>query len=302
MWSTTQAAYPDHTIAIVVPYSGGAVDPVARMIAKEMTKRFNTSVIVENRPGASGSIGTAFVAKAPPDGYTILSVGTPLAINPYLVHEPFDWKTLVPIAGVYLTPQMLLVKADSPFKTVQDLVQYAKAHPGKLTYGSGGNGTVQRLSYELLRQSLKLDMLHVPFKSGIDSVHALLGGQIDTVFAGTLANQGLVKSGRLRALAVSSAERSSVLPDVPTVSETLIPGFATYDWNGIFAPPKTSPEIVKKLQDAVIDIVKTKLTGYLTSHGSTPFPVTSTEFNDFVHKQYERWGVTIKNAGIKQNR
>lgn len=220
------AAFPERPITIVVPYApGGAADAVARLVAARMSTRLGTSVIVDNKAGASGTIGAAYVAKAAPDGYTVLYDATPYSINPHLFPKlPYAADALQPLSLVLLAPNALIVKADSPFKTINDLVAKAKAQPGKINFASGGSGTVQRLAAELLRQRLQLDMVHVPYKSGGPAISDVMGGQVDFMFGTVAATYPLISSGKLRALAVSSPQRSPRLPDVPTVAETVAPG------------------------------------------------------------------------------
>ena len=218
--SLAHAAWPERPITIVVPYApGGAADALARVLAVKMGAKLGTSVIVDNRAGASGTIGAAFAAKAQPDGYTMLYDATPYSINPHMFPKmPYAADALQPLSLVSLAPNILIVKADSPFKDVKDLIARAKAQPGKVNYASGGSGTVQRLASELFRQRLGLDMVHVPYKSGGPAITDVMGGQVDFMFSTVAASSPLVDSGKLRALAISSPKRSPRLPNVPTVS------------------------------------------------------------------------------------
>lgn len=220
------AAYPDRPITIVVPYApGGAADAVARVLATRLGARLGTSVIVDNKAGASGTIGASFVAKANADGYTLLYDATPYSINPHLFSKmPYSANALQPLSLVLLAPNVLIVKADSPIKNINDLVARAKATPGKLNFASGGSGTVQRLAAELMRQQLDLDMVHVPYKSGGPAITDVMAGQVDFMFGTVAATYPHIAGGKLRALAVSAPERSRRLPDVPTVAETVVPG------------------------------------------------------------------------------
>lgn len=246
------AAFPERPITIVVPYApGGAADAVARVIASRMGTRLGGSVIVDNKAGASGTIGAAYVAKAQADGYTMLYDATPYSINPHLFPKmPYAADALQPLSLVLLAPNMLIVPANSPFKTVNDLIAKAKAEPGKINFASGGSGTVQRLASELFRQKLNLDMVHVPYKSGGPAIADVMGGQVDFMFSTIAASYPLVASGKLRALVVSSPERSKRLSDVPTVAETVIPGYEAFEWNGVFVPAGTPAPIVEKLHKA----------------------------------------------------
>jgi tripartite-type tricarboxylate transporter receptor subunit TctC len=296
------AAYPDRTITLVVPYApGGAADAVARVVAARLGARLGATVIVDNRAGASGTIGAAYVAKAAPDGYTVLYDATPYSINPHLFPKmPFAMDALQPLSLVLLAPNALIVKADSPFKTVNDLVAKAKAQPGKVNFASGGSGTVQRLASELFRQKLNLDMVHVPYKSGGPAITDVMGGQVDFMFATVAASYPLVSSGKLRALAVSSPKRSPRLPDVPTVAETVVPGYEAFEWNGMLLPAKTPKEITDKLQRAVVEVLKEdEVQKRLSDLGAQPVGSTPEEFAAFLKKEDAKWGEVVRKGDIK---
>jgi len=296
------AAYPDRTITVVVPYApGGAADAVARVVAARLGTKLGASVIVDNRAGASGTIGAAYVAKAAPDGYTVLYDATPYSINPHLFPKmPFAADALQPLSLVLLAPNALIVKADSPFKTVNDLVAKAKAQPGKVNFASGGSGTVQRLASELFRQKLSLDMVHVPYKSGGPAITDVMGGQVDFMFATVAASYPLVSSGKLRALAVSSPKRSPRLPDVPTVAETVIPGYEAFEWNGMLVPAKTPKEITDKLQRAVVEVLKEdEVQKRLSDLGAQAVGSTPDEFAAFLKKEDAKWGEVVRKGDIK---
>ncbi len=297
-----QAAFPERPITIVVPYApGGAADAVARVIATRMGEKLGGSVIVDNKPGASGTIGESFVAKAPADGYTMLYDATPYSINPHLFPKmPYASTALQPLSLVLLAPNVLIVKADSPFKNVNDLVAKAKAQPGKLNFASGGSGTVQRLAAELFRQQLGLDMVHVPYKSGGPAIADVMGGQVDFMFGTVAATYPLVSGGKLRALAVSAPERSGRLPDVPTVAEAAIPGYEAYEWNGVFLPAGTPAPIAAQLQDALAEVLKEDdVRQRLTDLGAQPIGSTSAEFAAFLKKEDAKWGGVVKKGNIQ---
>jgi len=225
--ASAQAAFPERPITLVVPYApGGSADALARVLAVRVGEKLGTSVIVDNKPGASGTIGASFAAKAAPDGYTVLYDATPYSINPHLFPRmPYARNALQPLTLVSLAPNIVIVRAESPVKSVKDLVDRAKAEPGKINFASGGSGTVQRLAAELLRQRLGLDMVHVGYKSGGPAIVDVMGGQVDFMFSTIAASYPLVSSGKLRALAVSSPQRSPRLPEVPTIAETVVPGY-----------------------------------------------------------------------------
>lgn len=297
-----QAAFPERPITIVVPYApGGAADAVARVIATRMGEKLGGSVIVDNKPGASGTIGESFVAKAPADGYTMLYDATPYSINPHLFPKmPYASTALQPLSLVLLAPNVLIVKADSPFKNVNDLVAKAKAQPGKLNFASGGSGTVQRLAAELFRQQLGLDMVHVPYKSGGPAIADVMGGQVDFMFGTVAATYPLVSGGKLRALAVSAPERSKRLPNVPTVAESAIPGYEAYEWNGVFLPAGTPAPIAAQLQQALAEVLKEDdVRQRLTDLGAQPIGSTPAEFAAFLKKEDAKWGGVVKKGNIQ---
>ncbi|WP_053843005.1 Bug family tripartite tricarboxylate transporter substrate binding protein [Paracidovorax avenae] len=296
------AAFPERPVTIVVPYApGGAADAVARVIATRMGAKLGTSVIVDNKASASGTIGASFVAKAPTDGYTMLYDATPYSINPHLFPRmPYANAALQPLSLVLLAPNVLIVKADSPLKTVNDLIARAKAQPGKLNFASGGSGTVQRLAAELFRQQLGLDMVHVPYKSGGPAIADVMGGQVDFMFGTVAATYPLVSGGKLRALAVSAPERSKRLPDVPTVAEAAIPGYEAYEWNGVFLPAGTPAPVAAQLQQALAEVLKEdEVRQRLTDLGAQPIGSTPAEFATFLKKEDAKWGEVVRKGNIQ---
>lgn len=302
--ATVHAAFPDRPITIVVPYApGGAADAVARLLATHMGTKLGTSVIVENRAGASGTIGASYVAKVAADGYTMLYDATPYSINPHLFPKmPYAANALQPLSLVLLAPNVLIVPANSPLKNVGDLIAKAKAQPGKINFASGGSGTVQRLASELFRQQLKLDMVHVPYKSGGPAIADVIGGQVDFMFSTVAASQSLVTGGKLRALAVSSPERTKRLPDVPTVAETVIPGYEVYEWNGMFLPAGTPAAIAGKLQQTMVEVLKEDVVKQrLDDLGAKPVGSTPAEFATFLGKEDAKWGEVVRKGDIKQD-
>lgn len=299
--TVAHAAFPDRPITMVVPYApGGAADAVARVLATRMGAKLNTSVIVDNKAGASGTIGASFVAKANADGYTMLYDATPHSINPHLFTKmPYAANALQPLSLVLLAPNALIVKADSPLKNVNDLIAKAKAEPGKINFASGGSGTVQRLAAELFRQKLSLDMVHVPYKSGGPAIADVMGGQVDFMFATVAASYPLVSGGKLRALAVSSPQRSARLPDVPTVAETAIPGYEAYEWNGVFLPAGTPESVSTKLHQALTEVLKEdEVKQRLLDLGAQAVGSTPAEFTTFLKKEDTKWGEVVKKGNI----
>lgn len=302
--ATVHAAFPDRPITMVVPYApGGSADAVARLLAQHIGTKLGTSVIVENRAGASGTIGASYVAKLPADGYTMLYDATPYSINPHLFPKmPYAANALQPLSLVLLAPNMVIVPANSPFKNINDLIAKAKVQPGKLNFASGGSGTVQRLAAELLRQQLKLDMVHVPYKSGGPAIADVIGGQVDFMFSTMAASYPLVSGGKLRALAISSPERAKRLPDVPTVAETVIPGYEVYEWNGMFLPAGTPAAIAGKLQQTLVEVLKEDMVKQrLEDLGAKAVGSTPAEFATFLGKEDAKWGEVVRQGNIKQD-
>lgn len=299
--AAAHAAFPERAITIVVPYApGGASDTVARLLANRMADKLGTSIVVENKPGASGTIGANFVARAPADGYTVLYDATPYSINPQLFAKmPFAADALQPLSLVLLQPNTLIVKPDSPFKDVTSLVEAAKAKPGTINFASGGSGTVQRLAAELFRQKLGLDMVHIPYKSGGPAIVDVMGGQVDFMFSTVAAAYPLVSTGKLRALAVSSPQRSARLLDVPTVAESGVPGYEAYEWNGLFLPKGTPDAVSATLHDALVQVLdEAEVKQRLSDLGAQPAGSTPADFSAFLQKESAKWAEVVKAGKI----
>jgi len=299
--AVAQAAFPERPITLVVPYApGGGADAAARLLATRMGARLGTSIIVDNRPGASGTIGASQVAKARADGYTVLYDATPFSINPHLFAKlPYARSALQPLSLVLLMPNVVVVKADSPVRSVADLAARAKAQPGKINFASGGSGTVQRLAAELFRQRLDLDMVHVPYKSGGPAIADVMGGQVDFMFGTMAATYPLVTGSKLRALAVAAPQRSARLPDVPTVSETVIPGYEAYEWNGIFLPTGTPEPVAARLHQALSEVLQeAEVRQRLSDLGAQPMATTPAEFAAFLQKEDAKWGEVVRKGAI----
>jgi tripartite-type tricarboxylate transporter receptor subunit TctC len=295
------AAYPERPITVVVPYSpGGAADAVARVVASRLSAKLGTGVIVDNKPGASGTIGAAYVAKAAGDGYTVLYDATPYSINPHLFPKlPFAADALQPLSLVLQIPNVLIVRPDSRFKTVNDLVAQAKAQPGKINFASGGSGTVQRMAAEMFRQKLNLDMVHVPYKSGGPAITDVMSGQVEFMFGTIAATSPLVASGKLRALAISAPKRSERLPAVPTVAETVIPGFEAVEWHGMFVPKGTPAAVVDKLHKALAEVLQEgDVKERFAALGAQPIGSTPAEFAAYLKKEDAKWGEVVRKGKI----
>jgi tripartite-type tricarboxylate transporter receptor subunit TctC len=300
-----RAAWPtDRPIQIVVPYApGGTADALSRLIAEQLGPKLGTAVIVVNKAGASGVIGQSAVAQAAGDGYTVLYDATPFSINPHLQKLPYDpHKDLQPVMLVGLTPMLLAVKSSSPFKTVQDLVKAARQAPGKLTFSSGGQGTVQYMGAELFLQGAGVQALHVPYKSGGPALQAAIAGEVDFAFGNLPALAGHMKGGSVRPLAVTSAARNVNYPAVPTVAESGVKGYEVYEWNGILAPAGTPRDIVQRLNTALREVLETtQLKARIFALGSRVVASSPEDFGKFPLQEDARWGATVKAAGIKKD-
>jgi len=246
--------FPSRPLKIIAPIAaGGPSDTAARLVAQALSRQLNQNIVVENRTGAGGALGTELVANAPPDGYTLLlSIAATFTVIPLSKKVGYDpEKDFIPLGQIWQAPQALVVSAQSSFKTAKDLVDHAKANPGKVTFGSAGIGTTTHLSIELLRRDTGIDVTHVPYRGTSQSVADIIGGNIDAAF-GDISNVApFVEAGKLTALATTGSERSPLMPNVPTTTEAGIPGVRTVNWYGLHVRSKTPPEIVDKLQKAV---------------------------------------------------
>jgi tripartite-type tricarboxylate transporter receptor subunit TctC len=295
--------YPNRSITMVVAFpAAGTTDILARLIGQKLTEKFKQTVVVENRPGAGGNIGTAYVAKAPPDGYTIMmgTIGTQ-SINPSLYKKmPYDAaKDFVPITRAAMVPNLLVVNKDAPYNTLAEMMAFGKANPGKLTYGSSGNGTTLHLSGELFNLMSGSKITHIPYKGSTPAVADLLGGQISMIFDNMPSVIQQVKSGRLKALAVTSAQRNPQLPEIPTIQELGVAGYEVWSWFGLLAPAATPKPIVDKLNASIVDIIKQPdVQAKIIELGAVPVPETSAEFGAFIAAETLKWAKVIKEANI----
>ena len=296
-------AWPDKPVRLIVPYTpGGATDIVARLVAQRLADDTKWTFIVDNRAGGNGNIGMDVVAKAKPDGYTIgLGQTANLAINPTLFPKmPYDaLKDLMPVSVVASQPVVLVVRADAPFKTLADLVAAAKAKPGEIRQALAGTGTLGHMAGEVLAKRAGFKVLNVPYKGAAPAITDLLGGQTDYMFATPQGALSMVKGGRLRALAVTSAKRLPVMPDVPTVAESY-KGFEAVDWKALVVPAGTSADIVKKLNAAVDKaLAKPATISQLLAEGSTPVGGTPEQAAQYIKSEHARWGVAVREAGVR---
>jgi len=295
--------YPSRSIRLIVPFAaGGGADVVARIVAKKASETLGQTIVVENKGGAAGAIGTEQVAKASPDGYTLLlGQSGPISINPGVYEKlPYDpIKDFQPITLTTVYPYVLVVNAKSPVKTLQDLVAEAKKNPGKLNYGSAGVGGANQLVTELLSERAGIKMTNVSYRGTAPAVQDLIAGRVDMVFSDPVSALGQLQSGTLRALAVSSKTRSDIAPQVPTVAESGYAGFDAVGWHGILAPAHTPPAIVNKLHDAIVNALNDPDTrALLTKQATSPVGNTPSEFAAFIKKDLKQWSDIAKREHI----
>jgi tripartite-type tricarboxylate transporter receptor subunit TctC len=297
-------AWPTKPIRFIVPYPpGGTSDILARTIGEKLGTALGQTIVVENKPGANGNVGADYVAKASPDGYTFLlaDIGA-IAISPSVYPSlPFDpVKNFTPVTMVAYSPHILVVHPSVPAKSVAELVALAKSKPGKLNYAASSTGSAPHLAGVEFAQRAKIDWNYIPYKGGAQAITDVVGGQADLLFNGMLATYPNVKGGKLRILAVSSANRLASIPDVPTVAESGFPGFETGSWQGILAPPGTPSEIVAKLGSEVQKILATpEMKEKLAAQGADVRVTTGAELSGFISKERDRWAKVVKEAGIK---
>ena len=301
--SAAASNYPNKTIRIIVPFTpGGSTDILARAIGIELGKAWGQSVIVENIAGAGGSIGADKVAKSAGDGYTLLMghIGT-LAVNPSLYPDlPYQpLRDFAPVAWVARVPNVLVVHPSVPAKNVKEFIALAKAKPGQLNYGSGGNGSAANLATEYLKVQTNISLLHIPYRGTAPAVTDLLGGQIQVLFTGAPAVIGQIKSGQLRALGVSSPQRLDSLPDVPTVAESGYKNFEADQWYGVVAPKGIPPEIVAKLNAQINRALQSpELKNRLNNEGAVATPSTPEVFGKLIQTEIARWKPVISSGRV----
>jgi len=297
-------AWPSKPIRYVVPFAaGGTTDILARTISERLSVALGQPVIVENKPGAGGGVGAAEVAKAAPDGYTIMggTISTH-AINASLYKNlPYDpVKDFAAITLIARVPNMLVVNNDIPAKNVAELIQLMKANPGKWTFASSGNGTSQHLSGELFKGVAGVEMQHIPYKGSPPALTDVMGGQVNMTFDNITTAWPLAKGGKLRALAVTTAKRSPVAPDVPTLAESGLPGYEVGSWQGVFAPAGTPPEIVRRLNTEIVKIINSPdVQKKLLELGAEPVGNSSEEFATLVKAEVVKWGDVVKKSGAR---
>jgi tripartite-type tricarboxylate transporter receptor subunit TctC len=296
--------YPTKPIRVVVPFpAGGTTDVLARAAAQKLTETLGQAAVVDNRPGAGGNIGAELVAKSPPDGYTLLmgTVGTH-AINPSLYPKmPYDHvRDFAPIILVAGVPNVLVINPALPVNSVQELIAYAKANPGKLNFASSGNGTSIHLSGELFKTMTGLQIAHIPYKGSAPALQDLVGGQVQLMFDNLPSSLALIKAGRLKALAVTSRERAAALPDVPTMAEAGLPGFEASSWFGLLAPAGTPQPIIARLNGDVAKwLASPEAKDKLLAQGAIAAGGTPEDFARQIAAETAKWQKVVKDSGAK---
>ena len=296
--------YPSKSIRLVVPYPpGSGTDIVGRLLAQRLSENLGQQVYVDNRPGAGATNGTTAVAKATPDGYTILMADLgPLAIGPSFYRQlPYDpVKELAPISQVAVLPFLLVVHPSVPAHNVPDLIALAKTKPGELNYASVGNGTAVHLATELFRQLAGIDIVHVPYKGSAPALTDLVAGRTSMMFVNVLSARGFLESGQLRALAIGTAQRSPAMPDIPTVSESAMPDFRAVVWFGLLAPAETPRPIVDKLNAEIVRVLRLpEFKQKLAEQGAEAVPSSPEEFSAHIQAEIAKWAQVIKTSGVR---
>lgn len=296
-----QDDYPNRPVRLVVGFpAGGTTDMIGRLTAKELSARLGQSFVVDNRPGATSNIGTALVARAAPDGYTLLlaTVSNTTNVTAYRSLSFDIQKDFVPISGIAIVPNVLVVSSSSPFKTFDDYLNFARKNPGKLTFASASSGSSTHLAGELFKTMAKVNMLHVPYPGSAPAITDIMGGQVDSIFDNLPSALPHVTGGKLRALAVTSPARAPALPDTPTVAELGFPGFEAYSWQGLMAPKGTPVAVVQKLSSTVSEILTDpNVAAQIVRLGGASNRLNAEDFRKFVKTEIDKWGPIIKKSG-----
>ena len=302
-WAQAQI-YPARPVRVIVAFAaGGVADLQTRVVAQKLSELWQTSVVVDNRPGAGGNIAASIAAKAQPDGYTLLTCNFAThGLNPAAYRKlPYDpLKDFIAISMFGTAPSILAVHPSVPPRSVSELIAYAKANPGKLTMGSSGGGTSQYLSIELLKLMTGIDIIYIPYKGGAPALTDLLGGQVQSIVGALPTVIGFLPSGRLRALGVTSAVRSSQVPNIPTIAESGVPGFEVVGWNGLCAPTGTPPSVIAKISaDSLKALEQPDTLQRLKEQGTDARPMTPAQFDAFVRAEITKWAKVAQAVGMK---
>ncbi|MCX7244844.1 MAG: tripartite tricarboxylate transporter substrate binding protein [Burkholderiales bacterium] len=300
--SVNAQAYPNRAIKLIVPFPpGGLIDNVARLISPELSKELGQAIVIENKPGAGGNLGATDVARAAPDGYTLLMASAPLSINPALYKSlPYNPANLEPVAIFGQLPNILLVSPESGITSVNDLVKRAKSAPGKINYASNGNGTSLHLSAELLKNQAGIFVVHIPYRGSAFANTAVMAKEVDFMFDNLPPAMGHIKGGKLNALAVTSAQRNPALPNVPTMIESGFPGYEVNAWFGIAAPKGTPDVVIQKLQNSIEKIISRKeMVESLSRLGATAMFMNTESATKFMKADTDRWRKVVDYAKIQ---
>jgi tripartite-type tricarboxylate transporter receptor subunit TctC len=296
-------AYPSRPIRLIIPYSpGGASDNIARIVMPRLGDALGQTIVIDNRPGGSGTLGRELAVRAVPDGYTLLSTDAPHTINPHVLRQlPYDpLRDFTPISLMASSPMVVIVHPSSPAQSVKDLIALAKAQPGKLNFGSGGTGTITHLTGEFFKIAAGVDIVHVPYKSIAPAVTDVIAGQIQIAFPGLGTVGGYARGGRLRMLAVATTARVAAYPETPTFAEAGVPGMVVANWFGIMGPAKLPAAIVRRLNAEIVRTVKLpEVQERFAASAIDPMTNTPEEFQAMIETEYVRWGKVVKSAGIK---
>ena len=299
----TASSFPNQPIRMVVPYPpGGPTDITARVVAAEMSKTIGQNIVIDNRPGASGMIGSEMVTKATPDGYTLLANASIHVINPSVYPDMrFDAiKDFTPITQLAQVPLVLVVPANSPIKSVKDLVEYAKANPGKVNFGSAGSASAQHLAGESFKIAAGIQMQHIPYKGSAPALTDLAGGQLQLMFDSMPSATPMINSGKLRAIAVTTTTRAKARPDLPTIAESGFPGFDISTWYAYWAPKGTPADVVEKLAASAAQALKNpEVIAKYEAMGAEPVGSTPAQFAAYVESEAKKWNDIVKKSGAK---
>jgi tripartite-type tricarboxylate transporter receptor subunit TctC len=298
-----QAGYPSKPVRMVVPSSaGGGTDIVARIIAPELSKRLGQQVVIDNRPGAGTMIGIEVAAKSPPDGYTLLMGLSTLAINSALYKKvPYDpQRDFAPITQAVSSASIIVVHPSIPVKTLKELIAFARARPDQLNYASAGTGTYPHMTMELFLSMAKLKMVHIPYKGTAPAMIDMVAGQVATMAATILTGMPQIRAGRLRPLAITSAARSPIVPDIPTVAEAGLPGYESVQWYGMLAPARTPKDIITRLHgDTTRILQQPEIKARFAGDGADPVGSTPEEFSRYIQSELTKWAKVAREAGIQ---
>ena len=294
--------YPSRSIRLIIPFPpGGSNDVVGRIVANQLGQKLGRQVFVDNRAGAGGIVGSDLAAKAAPDGYTLLVVSVAHAVDHWIYKEPFDpIKDFAPVAILGTGTNVLTVNPKVPVHSVQELLDLAKQKPGALNYASAGIGSFQNLGGELFKVMAGVNIVHVPYKGGGPAMLAVIAGEAQVMFSSIVQTVPSIQSGSLRALATGGAQKSPILPDLPTIGESGVPGYVASDWWGILAPAGTPQPIVDKLHSAIEDVLHSADTRkYMDQQGATPLFMSTADFGKYIVSEIDKWGPVVQKAGMR---